>query len=163
MEDIRKWLQRQKEAVDALLDNVLPNENKFPSRIYEAMRYSVFAGGKRLRPVLVLESCRVCGGSEEAAGVAACAIECVHTYSLIHDDLPAMDDDDLRRGKPTSHRAFDEATAILAGDALLTFAFEMLASGGEARSAKLTGELAIAAGTAGMIGGQMLDISEAPC
>lgn len=162
MEDIKEWLRERKEAVDALLDKVLPNEFELPARIHEAMRYSVFAGGKRLRPVLVLESCRACGGKDNAAAAAACAIECVHTYSLIHDDLPAMDDDDLRRGKPTSHKVFGEATAILTGDALLTFAFELLTREGDARSASLAGELARAAGTAGMIGGQVLDISEPP-
>jgi geranylgeranyl diphosphate synthase type II len=162
MGDFGEWLAQQKELADRLLDEALPARDEYPPEIHEAMRYSVFAGGKRLRPILVLESCRACAGASEAACASACAIECIHTYSLIHDDLPAMDDDDLRRGKPTSHKAFGEATAILAGDALLTFAFEILSTAG-ARSAALAGELAVAAGTRGMIGGQVLDIAPPPC
>ncbi len=162
MPELKTWLAERKRQVDDLLDKLLPGEFDFPPQVHEAMRYSVFAGGKRLRPALVFESCSVCGGDEETAALPACAIECIHTYSLIHDDLPAMDDDDLRRGKPTCHRAFGEANAILAGDALLTFAFELLSRAGDAAAA-LAGELARAAGTAGMIGGQVLDISEPPC
>ncbi len=160
--NLTDWLSGQKEAIDRLLEERLPTENDLAAGIHEAMRYSVFAGGKRLRPLLVLECCRACGGDPAGAADAACAIECVHTYSLIHDDLPAMDDDELRRGKPTSHKVFGEAIAILAGDALLTFAFELLTSEGSARSARLAGELAKAAGTMGMIGGQVLDITEEP-
>lgn len=133
-----------------------------PSRLAEAMRYAVLGGGKRLRPFLVLESARLCGVDAARAANAAAALECVHCYSLVHDDLPAMDDDDLRRGRPTVHRAFDEATAILAGDALLTLAFEIMADPANhpepAIRAELTLGLARAAGRAGMAGGQMLDL-----
>jgi farnesyl diphosphate synthase len=126
------------------------------------MRYAVLGGGKRLRPFLVLESARLCGLADEAALNAGAALECVHCYSLVHDDLPAMDDDDLRRGRPTVHKAFDEATAILAGDALLTLAFEILADpsthADPAVRSALTLGLARSAGRAGMAGGQMLDL-----
>jgi geranylgeranyl pyrophosphate synthase len=120
------------------------------------MRYSVFAGGKRLRPALCIAACEACGGTVEQALPAACALELLHTYTLIHDDLPAMDDDTLRRGRPTCHIQFDEATAILAGDALLTFAFEVLAT--QRQGGALALELARAAGSRGVIGGQMEDI-----
>ena len=125
-----------------------------------AMRYSVLGGGKRLRPVLCLMAAEACGGEAEAALPAACALEMVHTYSLIHDDLPAMDDDDLRRGRPTCHRAFDEATAILAGDGLLTLAFEVVAREVRPQSAALrcVQILAEAAGPSGMVAGQMADL-----
>ncbi|MDH3605104.1 MAG: polyprenyl synthetase family protein, partial [Candidatus Tectomicrobia bacterium] len=108
------------------LDRFLPSLDSYPPRLMDAMRYSVFAGGKRLRPILMLAATEAVGGETEAMLPAACAIECVHTYSMIHDDLPAMDDDDLRRGKPTNHVVYGEAMAILAGDALLTHAFELL-------------------------------------
>ncbi len=145
---------------DALLDGLL-GESASP-RLLEAMRYAVLGAGKRLRPFLVLESARLFGVSEASALRVGAALECVHCYSLVHDDLPAMDDDDLRRGKPTAHRHFDEATAILAGDSLLTFAFEILAdpathSDARIRSALIL-ELAKASGKDGMAGGQMLDI-----
>jgi farnesyl diphosphate synthase len=151
--------------VDAALERLLPAPAGLQARVHEAMRYAVFAGGKRLRPFLLLQGAGLFGVAPEAALRAAAAIEVVHTYSLVHDDLPCMDDDDLRRGRPTTHRAFDEATAVLAGDALLTAAFEILAepathASGEVR-ARLVGELARAAGSQGMIGGQMIDI-EAP-
>ena len=125
-----------------------------------AMRYAVLGGGKRLRPVLCLMAAEACGGEAEAALPAACALEMVHTYSLIHDDLPAMDDDDLRRGRPTCHRAFDEATAILAGDGLLTLAFEVVAREVRPHSAalKCVQILAEAAGPSGMVAGQMADL-----
>ncbi len=131
-----------------------------PARLREAMSYSLLAGGKRLRPVLVLLGCEACGGTLEAALPAACAIEMVHTYSLIHDDLPAMDDDELRRGRPTNHVVFGEATAILAGDALLTLAFEILARDIQPPgvAAACCAELASAAGPEGMVGGQMADL-----
>lgn len=136
-----------------------------PSRLAEAMRYAALGGGKRLRPFLVLESARLCGLADEAALNAAAALECVHCYSLVHDDLPAMDDDDLRRGRPTVHKAFDEATAILAGDALLTLAFEIAADPATHPDPRVRAEfclaLARASGRAGMAGGQMLDL-EAP-
>lgn len=129
-------------------------------RVQEAMEYSLMAGGKRIRPVLVLESCRLCGGRVEDALPFACAIEMVHTYSLIHDDLPAMDNDDLRRGRPTSHKVFGEATAILAGDGLLTAAFEQIAKAPLASNQIVDALrcLSQAAGHQGMIGGQMLDL-----
>jgi geranylgeranyl diphosphate synthase, type II len=131
-----------------------------PDRLFDAMHYSLLAGGKRLRPMLVLLACEACGGSMDDALPAACALEMVHTYSLIHDDLPAMDDDRLRRGRPTCHIQFDEATAILAGDGLLTLAFELLAR--EVRPGELaaacSAELASAAGIGGMVGGQMADL-----
>ena len=142
-----------------------PTSPAVPPRLGEAMRYAALGGGKRLRPFLILESARLCGLSDEGAVNAAVALECVHCYSLVHDDLPAMDDDDLRRGRPTVHRAFDEATAILVGDALLTLAFEIMADPithpDAAIRAELTLALARAAGCAGMAGGQMLDL-EAP-
>ena len=151
--------------VDSALDALLPRPHGFHGRVQDAMRYAVQAGGKRLRPFLVLETAALFGVPRERAMRVACAIECLHTYSLVHDDLPAMDDDDLRRGRPTTHRQFDEATAILAGDALLTIAFEILADeathpDGAVRAA-LVMDLARAGGHDGMIGGQMMDI-EAP-
>src|SRR5690606_41624914 len=109
-----------RQQVEAALQRLVPAGSTWPERIHEAMRYAVFSGGKRLRPVLTLAACELVGGSVEAAMPAACAVEFVHSYSLVHDDLPAMDDDDLRRGRPTVHVAYDEATAILVGDALLT-------------------------------------------
>ena len=151
--------------VDQALDALLPQPHGFHGRVQEAMRYAVQAGGKRLRPFLVLETAALFGAPRDRAMRVACAIECLHTYSLVHDDLPAMDDDDLRRGRPTTHKQFDEATAILAGDALLTIAFEILADeathpDGAVRAA-LVMDLARAGGHEGMIGGQMMDI-EAP-
>ncbi len=130
--------------------------------IYEAMEYSLLAGGKRLRPVLAIEVCRLCGGEPEAVLPLACAVEMVHTYSLIHDDLPAMDNDDLRRGKPTNHKVYGEATAILAGDGLLTAAFETIARAenlSERQRLQAVSALSRAAGPAGMIGGQVLDMA----
>jgi geranylgeranyl diphosphate synthase type II len=164
MTDIREYLREVGKRIEKSLQRYLPAQTEFPEKIHEAMRYSVFAGGKRLRPFLVLESCRVCGGSEGSAMPVACAFELVHTYSLIHDDLPAMDNDDFRRGLPTSHRKFGEATAILAGDALLALAFNLLAR--EVREPEIAQrvilELSAAAGSRGMVGGQALDISEPP-
>ncbi len=110
------FLEEGKAQIDRALEGFMPPAGSYPSRLVDAMRYSLFAGGKRIRPILVLSSAKVAGGNPEDAMAAACAVELVHTYSLIHDDLPAMDDDDYRRGKPTCHRAFDEGTAILAGD-----------------------------------------------
>jgi farnesyl diphosphate synthase len=155
-------LSRTAAETDALLDRLLP-PGGFPARrVTDAMRYAALGQGKRLRPFLVVESAALFGVPRERSLRAGAALECVHCYSLVHDDLPAMDDDDLRRGKPTTHKAFDEATAILAGDALLTYAFEIL-SGEEthpdpAVRLKLVTGLARAAGVAGMVGGQMLDI-----
>jgi farnesyl diphosphate synthase len=148
--------------VDATLDGVLPKPEGPGARLTEAMRYATFAGGKRLRPFLVLHSARLFGVADSRALRVGAAIEALHTYSLVHDDLPCMDDDDLRRGRPTTHIAFDEMTAVLAGDALLTIAFEILADGrthpdAEVRIA-LVARLAEAAGHAGMIGGQIIDM-----
>ncbi|MGB9885884.1 MAG: polyprenyl synthetase family protein [Moorellales bacterium] len=163
--DLAAYLEEKRRLVDAALDRYLPPETAYPPRIHQAMRYSLFAGGKRLRPILVLMASEVCGGSEDRVLPAACAVELVHTYSLIHDDLPAMDDDDLRRGRPTCHRAFDEATAILAGDALLSYAFWLLAHelprGGvsEAVTVAVIEELAEAAGVRGLIAGQVADLA----
>ena len=151
--------------VDSALEALLPRPTGFQGRVQEAMHYAVMAGGKRLRPFLVLETASLFDAPRERALRVACAIECLHTYSLVHDDLPAMDDDDLRRGRPTTHKQFDEATAILAGDALLTLAFEILADEAThpdgAVRAQLVTDLARAGGHEGMIGGQMMDI-EAP-
>jgi geranylgeranyl diphosphate synthase type II len=151
--------------VEEALRRFLPEESAdassaCPARLAAAMRYSVLSGGKRLRPLLCLMAAEACGGDAEAALPAACALELVHTYSLIHDDLPAMDDDDLRRGRPTCHKAFDEATAILAGDALLTLAFEIVATQTRPAEAALScvRVLAEAAGASGMVGGQMADL-----
>ena len=148
-------------AIEAALDRILPSEDTQPPSIHRAMRYSVFAGGKRIRPVLCLESARMFTQNMDAAIQAGCAIEFIHTYSLIHDDLPALDNDDLRRGKPTNHKVFGEAIAILAGDALLTLAFETLAKSPlEAeRRVRVITEIAAAAGTVnGMVGGQVADV-----
>ncbi|MBL8577803.1 MAG: polyprenyl synthetase family protein [Mesorhizobium sp.] len=151
------------QLLDGLLDGrLLSTEIARPGKLLEAMRYGVLNGGKRLRPFLVIESAALFGADRAAALRIAAALECVHCYSLIHDDLPAMDDDDLRRGRPTVHRAFDEATAILAGDSLLTFAFDILADDATAlpaeRRASLVLALARAAGIGGMAGGQALDL-----
>jgi geranylgeranyl diphosphate synthase type II len=155
------YLSSAAEVVNRALGDLLPGEDDYPRSLHRAMRYSVFAGGKRVRPALVLASSEAVGGSAEDALGAACAVECIHTYSLIHDDLPAMDNDDLRRGRPTCHRAFGEATAILAGDALLTCAFEMLGktqSADRAAVLRAVTEVARAAGHAGMVGGQVVDM-----
>lgn len=147
--------------VDAALDAALPPARTKPSTIHKAMRYSLFAGGKRLRPILCIAAAEAVGGTAHAALPAACAVECIHTYSLIHDDLPCMDDDDLRRGKPTSHKVFGEGIAVLAGDALLTHAFAVLA---QAKAAKryplsaLVAELATASGSLHLIAGQVADL-----
>jgi geranylgeranyl diphosphate synthase, type II len=155
------FFEEDRTAVDAALERFLPAEGTRPSSIHEAMRYSVFAGGKRVRSVLCLESARIFAADITAAFHPACAMEFIHTYSLIHDDLPALDNDDLRRGKPTCHKKFGEATAILAGDALLTLAFETIgATPVEAsRCVAMVTEVASAAGTVnGMVGGQVADL-----
>lgn len=146
--------------IEAALERLTPREDTVPEAVHAAMRYSLFAGGKRLRPLLVALAHEAGGGSGDGFAPPACAVEMVHTYSLIHDDLPAMDDDSLRRGKPTCHVVFGEAVAILAGDALLTRAFEILADEVEdpAVSRRLVRELALAAGSSGMVGGQVLDL-----
>jgi geranylgeranyl diphosphate synthase, type II len=152
--------RRVEEALSGYLMKVEGAVSPCPARLAAAMRYSALSGGKRLRPVLCVMATEACGGAAESALPAACAVEFVHAYSLIHDDLPAMDDDDLRRGRPTCHRAFDEATAILAGDGLLTFAFEVVARDVQPAAAALEciSILAEAAGPKGMVAGQMADL-----
>ncbi len=164
MDDVLKTaLAATGAAVEAVLDSLLPEVEGAEARVVEAMRYSTLGGGKRLRPFLVVESAKQFSVAEPCALRAAAAIEMVHCYSLVHDDLPAMDNDDLRRGRPTTHRQFDEATAILAGDGLLTRAFEVLASpmthGDAAVRVDLVLALARAAGPEGMVGGQMIDLA----
>jgi geranylgeranyl diphosphate synthase, type II len=158
---MKEYLAARQKLVDEALDRFLPNAILKPKTIHKAMRYSVFAGGKRLRPILCLAAAECCGGSVEAAIPLACAVECVHTYSLIHDDLPCMDDDDFRRGVPTSHKVFGEGIAVLAGDALLTFAFELLtlAQGWPRYSVReILQELAVAAGSRYLVAGQVVDL-----
>lgn len=155
------FFEEDRVAVDAALDRLLPAETTQPFSIHEAMRYSVFAGGKRIRPILCLETARIFAADVTPALHPACAIEFIHTYSLIHDDLPALDNDDLRRGKPTCHKKFGEATAILAGDALLTLAFETISAAPveATRGIAMVAEVATAAGTVkGMVGGQVADL-----
>jgi geranylgeranyl diphosphate synthase type II len=164
--DLKPYLTDCRERMDQALEGYLIRRVPETSRTGRAVRYSLMAGGKRLRPILCLAGCEAAGGEPDDALPAACALEMIHTYSLIHDDLPAMDDDDLRRGRPTCHKAFDEATAILAGDALLTLAFAILADIGSksgaseaARRLSLIRRLAAAAGIGGMVEGQMRDIA----
>ncbi len=159
--DLQRYLAQQTAAVDRALDRFLPHANARPATIHKAMRYSLFAGGKRLRPALCLAAAEACAGKIDDAMPLACAVECIHTYSLIHDDLPAMDDDDLRRGKPTSHKIFGEGIAILAGDALLTEAFELACRcKGWARYGhrEIILELAEASGSKQLIAGQVADL-----
>lgn len=158
---LKDYLTQRSAIVDGALDRFLPKATAKPATIHKAMRYSLFAGGKRLRPVLCLAAAEACGGEIEAALPAACAVECIHTYSLIHDDLPCMDNDDFRRGRPTSHKVYGEGIAVLAGDALLTIAFEILtAAQPTARYpvAMLIKELAYAAGSRQLIAGQVADL-----
>ena len=160
--DALELLKADGQRVGRFLQEVLAGRSNAPPRLLEAIEYSVMAGGKRLRPALVLECARACGRDEAnpSALAAAGAIELIHTFSLVHDDLPAMDDDDLRRGRPTNHKVFGEAMAILAGDAMVTLAFELLATQASADVAPaLIRELAHAAGPEGMIGGQVLDMA----
>src|ERR1700678_2715454 len=158
---LQDFFSTRPETVNRALDKFLPPEKTRPSTIHKAMRYSLFAGGKRMRPALCLAAAQACGGSENAAIPLACAVECIHTYSLIHDDLPAMDNDDFRRGKPTNHKVFGEGIAVLAGDALLTIAFEMAAScraWPRYSHAAIIHELAVAAGSQKLIAGQVADL-----
>ena len=162
-ETVNSYLKRRAVEVNEWLDRLVPSESTPPENIHRAMRYSLLAGGKRLRPALVLASGEALGADTDDLMPAACAIEMIHTYSLIHDDLPAMDDDDLRRGRPTCHKTFGEAVAILAGDALLTQAFRVLAADAPLRDAerqvRVIREIATAAGTVdALIGGQVADI-----
>ena len=148
------------QLVNKKLDEYVPEKDNLQKSIYEAMRYSLMAGGKRIRPVLALSVCEMLGGDIMKALPYACAIECIHTYSLIHDDLPCMDNDDMRRGKPTCHKAFDEATALLAGDALLNRACEIMSTYGEDDecTVKVIKNVSDNSGTEGMIGGQVVDL-----
>ena len=155
------FFEEDHRLVDAELERLLPAENERPSLIHQAMRYSVFAGGKRVRPILCIEAFRIFSADTPPVLPVACALEFIHTYSLIHDDLPALDNDDLRRGRPTCHKKFGEAMAILAGDALLTLAFETLAGAPlpPAERVALVREIAAASGTRdGMVGGQVADL-----
>ncbi|WP_027340051.1 polyprenyl synthetase family protein [Halonatronum saccharophilum] len=159
--EIKDYIKEEAGIINEALGRYLPQESLFPEKLHKSMRYSSLAGGKRIRPILTLEAAKLIGGDKEKILVAACAVELVHTYSLIHDDLPCMDDDDLRRGKPTNHKVFGEGMAVLAGDALLTYAFEMMAKveGISApRVLEAIRELAEASGNRGMIGGQVADI-----
>ncbi len=156
-----EYRQLLREQIDAKLEAYAEFSSDCPTTLAEAIRYSLMSGGKRLRPMLVLLAAEACGGAREAALPAACAVEMIHTYSLIHDDLPAMDDDDLRRGRPTCHKAFDEATAILVGDALLALAFEVLARDTRPAetAARCVATLAEAAGPTALVGGQVADMA----
>ena len=162
--DLQAYLQNRSTLVDEALDRWLPRQDILPQALHQAMRYSVFAGGKRLRPILMIAASEAVGGSAQQVLHAACAMEMIHTYSLVHDDLPAMDDDDFRRGQPTNHKVYGEATAILAGDALLTEAFRLLAdteanrSIAPATTLKVIETIARYAGSQGMVGGQVVDM-----
>ncbi len=164
LESFERQLATWQARVEAELDARLPAPSAKPERLHEALRYSVLGGGKRVRPVLVYATARALGLAESIVDGAACAVEFIHAYSLVHDDLPAMDDDDLRRGKPTCHKAFDEATAVLVGDSLQVLAFQVLANGTGLPSEptarlRLVELLAIGSGTSGMAGGQALDLA----
>ena len=159
--DFSAYLTSQTTRVDAALERLLPSTATAPATLHAAIRHSMFAGGKRLRPVLLLAACEACGGDAEAALPAACAIECIHTYSLIHDDLPCMDDDDFRRGRPTCHKVYGDAIAVLAGDALQPMAFELLLqspAGPGYSAAGMVKELAVTAGSLHLIAGQVRDL-----
>jgi len=161
--DAQAYLKDRAVSVDAALERFLPAEKEPPEILHKAMRYSVFAGGKRLRPALVIAGAEAVGGHRDEVMPAACAMELIHTYSLVHDDLPAMDNDDFRRGVPTNHKMFGEAMAILAGDALLTLAFRLVAESfartmDVAGCRELLADIADAAGHGGMVGGQVADL-----
>ncbi|HUB77637.1 MAG TPA: farnesyl diphosphate synthase [Bryobacteraceae bacterium] len=158
---LREYLARQQQLVETELDRLVPPERTPPETIHRAMRYSLFAGGKRIRPILCMEAAYSAGGDMDGVIACACSLELIHTYSLIHDDLPALDNDDYRRGKLTNHKVFGDAMAILAGDSLLTLAFQVLAElhTADDRKSRLIAELATASGTVGgMIGGQVADL-----
>ncbi len=161
---IQDYLAENRAIVDRSLDDALPDYNVEPGGLHRAIRYSVFAGGKRIRPIMAMAACEVVGGNAEYIQPFAVAVECVHTYSLIHDDLPAMDDDDMRRGKPSCHKMFGEAAAILAGDALLAFAFEVLSDPRNfdrydpSALLRVISDLSAAAGSRNLVAGQYLDI-----
>ncbi|MBM4120267.1 MAG: polyprenyl synthetase family protein [Nitrospira sp.] len=162
--DIKKYLEQKRDAVDRFLDSVIPSATTPPTTLHESMRYSLFAGGKRVRPILAIAAAEAVSSPSKAIFPVASSLELIHTYSLVHDDLPAMDNDDFRRGKPTNHKVYGDAMAILAGDALLTLAFELcsrpdLMDGLDpARQVQIVRELAHGSGNLGMVGGQVLDI-----
>ena len=159
--DLNAFLSTRTEAVNRALDHFLPSEKTKPATIHKAMRYSLFAGGKRMRPAVLLAAAQACGGAEKNAMPLACAVECIHTYSLIHDDLPAMDNDDFRRGKPTNHKVYGEGIAVLAGDALLTQAFEIAAQCKRFPRYphdQIVLEIAKASGSLQLVGGQVADL-----
>jgi geranylgeranyl diphosphate synthase type II len=159
--DLKNYIRLRQETVDRALDRFLPKEKTRPATIHQAMRYSLFAGGKRLRPILCLAAAEACDGRINNALPAACAMECIHTYSLVHDDLPSMDNDDFRRGRPTCHKVFGDGIAVLAGDALLTIAFEIISRAKSTQRydmAMLLREVAVAAGSQRLIAGQVADL-----
>jgi geranylgeranyl diphosphate synthase type II len=159
--DVKQYLAARQKEVDRALDRFLPKASTRPATIHKAMRYSLFAGGKRLRPILCLAAAEACGGKIAAALPLACGVECIHTYSLIHDDLPSMDDDDFRRGRPTCHKIFGDGIAVLAGDALLTIAFEIVSRAkptSRYTMSILLREIAIAAGSQKLVAGQVADL-----
>ena len=162
MMNLKEEIEAKKQYIDNELDNILPSESAYPGILFKSMRYSVLAGGKRLRPVLILAACEMFGGDDKKAAPFACAMEMIHTYSLIHDDLPAIDNDNLRRGRLTNHKAFGENIAILAGDALLSYAFEVMANAvaknTDEASAKALQSIAFGAGINGMVSGQVVDV-----
>jgi geranylgeranyl diphosphate synthase type II len=159
--NLKAYLRSRQREIDHALDRYLPKANTKPATLHKAMRYSLFAGGKRLRPILCLASAEACGGKIRDALPFACALECIHTYSLVHDDLPSMDDDDFRRGRPTCHKVFGDGIAVLAGDALLTIAFEIVSTAKPTPRydmSILLGEIAVAAGSQRLIAGQVADL-----
>jgi geranylgeranyl diphosphate synthase, type II len=159
--NLKAYLRSRQKEIDRALDRYLPKASTKPATLHKAMRYSLFAGGKRLRPILCLAAAEACGGKIKNALPLACALECIHTYSLVHDDLPSMDNDDFRRGRPTCHKVFGDGIAILAGDALLTIAFEIVSSARPApryNMSILLREVAVAAGSQKLIAGQVADL-----
>jgi geranylgeranyl diphosphate synthase type II len=164
MVDIQKYLERQREKIDRFLDQAVPDGQAAPKILYESMRYSLLGGGKRIRPILTMAASEAVGSQNDSILPFAAALEFIHTYSLVHDDLPAMDNDDFRRGRPTNHKTYGEGMAILAGDALLTMAFELCSnpklkdSVPQDRQVQIIQELAVGSGHGGMVGGQVLDI-----
>jgi len=159
--NLKAYLKSRQEKIERALDRHLPKESTKPATIHKAMRYSLFAGGKRLRPILCLAAAETCGGKIDNALPLACALECIHTYSLVHDDLPSMDNDDFRRGRLTCHKVFGDGIAVLAGDALLTIAFEIISRGkptSRYNMSTLLREVAVAAGSQKLIAGQVADL-----
>jgi geranylgeranyl diphosphate synthase type II len=159
--NLKKYLRTRQKVIDRALDRYLPKTSTKPVTLHKAMRYSLFAGGKRLRPILCLAAAEACRGNVNTALPLACAVECIHTYSLVHDDLPSMDNDDFRRGRPTCHKVFGDGIAVLAGDALLTIAFEIVSTAKAAPRydiSSLLREVAVAAGSQRLIAGQVADL-----